>query len=211
MHRRGFTLIELLVVIAIIAILAAILFPVFAKAREKARQTACLSNMKQIATASMMYSQDYDETYTLTVIDYPGHYSAAYTFWQEMLQPYMKNWQMLVCPSRTRPLRTSRLTGELVPHVWGDAYSINQNFGYRRNPIGLATVQEPAQVIYATEATYATTRPYWWPRGSYLLRPVHNGGLNCAFADGHAKWLGESEAQKLEYWYFEGGTYDWGS
>ena len=209
--HKGFTLIELLVVIAIIAILAAILFPVFARAREKARQTACLSNMKQIALSALMYAQDYDEIYTLSAIDYPGHYSATMTFWQEMLQPYMKNWQMLLCPSEPRPTRASRLTGETLPHVWGNAYSINQNFGYRRDGITLATVQEPAQIIYATESSNYTTRPYWWPRGSYLLSLRHNGGLNAAFADGHAKWLGEQEAKKNEYWYFEGGTYPYGS
>ena len=91
-RRRGFTLIELLVVIAIIAILAAILFPVFARAREKARQTSCLSNMKQISLSVLMYAQDYDDIYAPTSLIYPGHYSATHTFWLELIQPYLANW-----------------------------------------------------------------------------------------------------------------------
>jgi prepilin-type N-terminal cleavage/methylation domain-containing protein/prepilin-type processing-associated H-X9-DG protein len=86
LKRRGFTLIELLVVIAIIAILAAILFPVFAQAREKARQTSCLSNLKQIGLASMMYRQDYDELFP------PGYYEKPQTQWFfTLVQPYMKD------------------------------------------------------------------------------------------------------------------------
>ena len=210
---RGFTLIELLVVIAIIAILAAILFPVFARAREKARQTSCLSNMKQIATASMMYAQDYDETYALTALDCRGHFSATYTMWQEMLQPYVKNWQILMCPSRKVAGFTSLLTGESIPNVISNAYAINQNFGYRSGPIAMANVEQPAQIIFATESSYYATRPFWWTYGTgyYLLAPAHNDGLNAAFVDGHAKWLGEQEAKKLEYWYFAGGTYAWGT
>jgi prepilin-type N-terminal cleavage/methylation domain-containing protein/prepilin-type processing-associated H-X9-DG protein len=91
--RRGFTLIELLVVIAIIAILAAILFPVFAQAREKARQTACLSNMRQMSNAVSMYVQDY-EGYPL--YSYP---SPSQERWHTLLQPYIKNSQLFVCPS----------------------------------------------------------------------------------------------------------------
>jgi len=97
--RKGFTLIELLVVIAIIAILAAILFPVFARAREKARQASCLSNTKQIGLGIAMYTSDYDERI-------PAIYNAMYNSWDnracgwyDVLQPYTKNEQMFICPS----------------------------------------------------------------------------------------------------------------
>src|SRR5687767_6858142 len=93
---RGFTLIELLVVIAIIAILAAILFPVFATAREKARQSQCLSNTKQIGTAITMYHQDYDELMPLFWNGEPG---AARRSWAGLSQPYVKNWGLYKCPN----------------------------------------------------------------------------------------------------------------
>jgi len=102
MRRRGFTLIELLVVIAIIAILAAILFPVFAKAREKARQTSCLSNVRQLATGVLSYCQDYDEVYP------PAGYNAQHVFpdggvdwvkWPFLTQPYIKSYALFLCPS----------------------------------------------------------------------------------------------------------------
>ena len=121
--NRGFTLIELLVVIAIIAILAAILFPVFAQAREKARQTSCLSNTKQCALAFLMYSQDYDELHAIgsaqgdnffwywnfnlaTPYDWrpdiaptDGRFTAAQVHWGNSTQPYTKNWGLFACPS----------------------------------------------------------------------------------------------------------------
>src|SRR6186713_437363 len=93
-NRTGFTLIELLVVIAIIAILAAILFPVFAQAREKARQASCVSNLKQITIGQLMYAQDYDETLvTSWARGFPGDFNF-------FVQPYMKSLQVLHCPSR---------------------------------------------------------------------------------------------------------------
>ncbi len=96
--RRGFTLIELLVVIAIIAILAAILFPVFAKAREKARQSACLSNVKQITLAMLMYAQDYDEIVPRCSQWVPGWPGYVYK-WPQLIYPYTSNVQIMSCPS----------------------------------------------------------------------------------------------------------------
>jgi prepilin-type N-terminal cleavage/methylation domain-containing protein/prepilin-type processing-associated H-X9-DG protein len=102
--RKGFTLIELLVVIAIIAILAAILFPVFARAREKARQTSCLSNMKQIGLGLMMYVQDYDEYMPGFKIHYIGGNSDTRgDGWYDSLEPYVNNEQIAICPSGRYP------------------------------------------------------------------------------------------------------------
>lgn len=98
--RKGFTLIELLVVIAIIAILAAILFPVFARAREKARQSACTSNLKQIGIAFLMYAQDYDEVFCDSVMgrNTPDH-PARTNCWNSLIMPYVKNQGVFKCPS----------------------------------------------------------------------------------------------------------------
>jgi len=99
MKRRGFTLIELLVVIAIIAILAAILFPVFAKARDAARRSTCLSNTKQIGTGILMYAQDYDERLVPPSV---GTCQAVDSFgWGDLIQPYVKNTGLLQCPSNS--------------------------------------------------------------------------------------------------------------
>ena len=106
MRNRGFTLIELLVVIAIIAILAAILFPVFARAREKARQTQCLNNVRQMTTGVAMYAQDFDETLPLVAISVPSYYmpsggrhTSGVMPWVIVLDPYIKNTQIFACPT----------------------------------------------------------------------------------------------------------------
>jgi len=100
--RAGFTLIELLVVIAIIAILAAILFPVFARARENARRASCQSNLKQLSLGMAQYTQDYDEL--LPAVIYTGTtgtFSSDYVTWGDMIQPYVKSLQIFTCPSTT--------------------------------------------------------------------------------------------------------------
>ncbi|MCW3099720.1 MAG: prepilin-type N-terminal cleavage/methylation domain [Chthonomonadaceae bacterium] len=129
--RKGFTLIELLVVIAIIAILAAILFPVFAQAREKARAISCVSNLKQMGLSWSMYTQDYDET----VIPYTigGGSTTAGFAWPYILQPYIKNYQVFKCPDST--------------YAIGYTYNANiaRSDGYNLSgPRSLAGIQLPA-------------------------------------------------------------------
>ncbi|MBC7328947.1 prepilin-type N-terminal cleavage/methylation domain-containing protein [bacterium] len=102
MKRKGFTLIELLVVIAIIAILAAILFPVFSRAREQARKAACLSNMKQVGMALMMYVQDWDETYPYLISCAAPEHVLPTSLPQGLLHPYVKNCGVWECPSGIR-------------------------------------------------------------------------------------------------------------
>ena len=118
-NRKGFTLIELLVVIAIIAILAAILFPVFARARENARRASCQSNLKQIGLGLLQYSQDYDETFCnawfgLQQGYQPSDPAAGKYKWMDAIQPYVKSAQLFVCPSASSGL-TGAATGKFVP------------------------------------------------------------------------------------------------
>jgi prepilin-type N-terminal cleavage/methylation domain-containing protein/prepilin-type processing-associated H-X9-DG protein len=204
LRRHAFTLIELLVVIAIIAILAAILFPIFAQAREKARAIACLSNVKQMATATMMYQQDYDEVLffrsssATQVMRTPLSNSSNAARWWNVLMPYIKNNQLFACPSDSLPT--------LSPDVNG-VDDIKRSYIANTAPEELsdAQVTDPVETIVVTEKLDyigpQTTTPNtssWIGafNGEMSLNAAingvatrHQGGTNCSFFDGHAKWM----------------------
>jgi prepilin-type N-terminal cleavage/methylation domain-containing protein/prepilin-type processing-associated H-X9-DG protein len=192
--RRGFTLIELLVVIAIIAILAAILFPVFARAREKARQTSCLSNMKQIALATDMYTVDYDECYPMSI--YLGGMQVI-TFYHAIM-PYMKNAQILQCPSEGERIRMAEIQALLPVPLAGGLTAVGYNGNYAvfedgpNNPLTGANdaVVNQTRLTYPAETIVMADGEI---EGAPVLFnspvvPAHNEGFNAAFADGHAKF-----------------------
>lgn len=150
MKRRGFTLIELLVVIAIIAILAAILFPVFAKAREKARQSSCLSNVKQLSLAVFQYMQDYDE---VLPVYWNIHNRPGPEYWYQMIGPYIKNDQIFVCPSRiSRPV--------------GYGWNIDQmGYGSSSGPgtaVAYGSIANPSETIWIAESHQSGIYPPRW-------------------------------------------------
>jgi prepilin-type N-terminal cleavage/methylation domain-containing protein/prepilin-type processing-associated H-X9-DG protein len=196
--RRGFTLIELLVVIAIIAILAAILFPVFARAREKARQASCSSNCKQMGLAMLMYAQDYDETFTrrshgtqdtpVVPGDDEFNYNARsgyqyfYRSWASNIYPYVKNTQIFRCPSTTY---------ECYGVAYGvPAYGFNSG-GYVtmfHNSIRQADVERPAEILMISEKGAGGGPQYILHRQYYACRADHNDGGNIVYFDGHVKW-----------------------
>jgi prepilin-type N-terminal cleavage/methylation domain-containing protein/prepilin-type processing-associated H-X9-DG protein len=203
---RAFTLIELLVVIAIIAILAAILFPVFAQARDKARSIACMSNMKQLGVAIQMYTQDYDEQIffrsTTNVDSTRTHMATSGNAlrWWNMISPYVKNNQIYRCPSDQPRLSVDSSGNLVVPRSYAASASAES--------LSLANVDKPVETIVITEAwsrdaTGAAINTEQWLeafdgdmapdplRPGSMLRYAnrHQGGMNCAFFDGHAKWL----------------------
>jgi len=199
--RKGFTLIELLVVIAIISILAAILFPVFARAREKARQSNCLSNIKQLDLAMLMYAQDYDELIPYDDLDYnqDGNENAGDGTWRGMLRPYCKNTQLYFCPSK-KMSGTSVFDGSWddfgmtagyamnVAH-WEDGPAAGHTAPYGK---ALGQVEDTAACIifFESDSSHSigpSTADLWVPSDDWAKR--HNDGANYAFVDGHAKWL----------------------
>jgi prepilin-type N-terminal cleavage/methylation domain-containing protein/prepilin-type processing-associated H-X9-DG protein len=198
--RRAFTLIELLVVIAIIAILAAILFPVFAQARDKARGISCVSNTRQIGIAYTMYATDYDGYLPLT-----GHSGAS---WVDQCQPYIKNRQIYRCPSDTSTNWTQPLSGQTK--VRQSSFYLNAFMAGSEAWGNTAAINAPSSVIYIAEsATNGTSDHFhaqcWDAPGdpayacssgwdAALREPTelavrrHTEGFNVGYVDGHAKW-----------------------
>jgi prepilin-type N-terminal cleavage/methylation domain-containing protein/prepilin-type processing-associated H-X9-DG protein len=189
---RGFTLIELLVVIAIIAILAAILFPVFAQAREKARSVSCLSNIRQLGTALHMYTQDFDETWPrmdgcsapapdplgsgATGCDGPYGQRLNHYKWPAWIIGYVKNVSIFLCPSRQRDPAAWTNDGEIFngyslnlsitgsTNTWGNP---NRNGAYRNSFTGgtLAGLSTPAETMLLMEHWFPGVWSYVTPRG----------------------------------------------
>jgi prepilin-type N-terminal cleavage/methylation domain-containing protein/prepilin-type processing-associated H-X9-DG protein len=185
MTRRGFTLIELLVVIAIIAILAAILFPVFARAREKARQASCQSNEKQMALAYLMYAQDYDEiTPQHRCNKWPENAGAASpgACYFQALEPYTKNTQIFRCPSQMNAQRTTCVT------FGPKDYGINLNIPGR--PLAKFARVSECIMIAETQCDIGYSQSALACSGSTpcdRFTVPHNEAGNIAFMDGHVK------------------------
>jgi len=213
--RKGFTLIELLVVIAIIAILAAILFPVFAKAREKARQSSCMSNVKQITLGLLQYTQDYDERV-------PMRYNESVTTirFPNLILPYIKNTQIFRCPSKSNsgtfaaPIGTIQNSyaspGGSPAHpaspcaVCGATCSRNHFIMNGWTCLPLASMDDPSNIICLHELGSPGAAHTDWDSGVHTRAEAysngdptycpHNGGANYGFMDGHVKWLSSTKA-----------------
>jgi prepilin-type N-terminal cleavage/methylation domain-containing protein/prepilin-type processing-associated H-X9-DG protein len=216
-RKPAFTLIELLVVIAIIAILAAILFPVFAQARDRARMSACLSNMRQIGTALMMYAQDWDETFPyLTFYSKTGNWGAkgdGTYIWKNAIRPYLKSLDVMVCPSNPygpgtpgmpnvalRPGGNAagweREPEQRMPISYSMSsctatwYTPDSAEGRRSPPLRQAQVVRPAETLFIVESTWGNSDMHaaWlWEACGGVF--AHSGGKvgNFIFYDGHVK------------------------
>jgi len=210
---KGFTLIELLVVIAIIAILAAILFPVFARARENARRASCMSNLKQIGLGMMMYSQDYDENLPPAYNYYNGVGNDPLVWWQDEIQPYVKSYQIVICPSDSDPQRIySHRTGVAslgYATEFHTSYQVNEaivhQFTSSHVLTPLASFIVPSTTIIAADAKGELYGAKWADDPSapgydtdptyHNLAKRHLDGANFVFADGHVKWLKQTHWQ----------------
>jgi len=223
--HRGFTLIELLVVIAIISILAAILFPVFSRARENARRTSCMSNLKQIGLGIMQYTQDYDERYPIQANSFNRNYSTPATpteanNWIRHIHPYVKSWQLFLCPSAKPATSSSPSTDYMVPSGTNNTNYQGNGVIFRTDGLSIAAIPNTAEIIVVQESdtamsvsqlrpnSYGSTAPYpfqyWnWSTNNYN----HFEGGNQAYADGHAKWRKQSSICSANYGLLRGSSH----
>jgi prepilin-type N-terminal cleavage/methylation domain-containing protein/prepilin-type processing-associated H-X9-DG protein len=198
-RRQAFTLIELLVVIAIIAILAAILFPAFARARENARKASCMSNMKQIGLGIVQYTQDYDEKMPVKGYGCTGGGRGQCTIWYDIVQPYVKSTQLFKCPSN--PVNYLGYGGSFPSNYGcnstaagnGDSDSdpaVGAFNGYNKDGFAIAGFNSTSQTIAAAEMTSVA----WGAEigNGPLNKGFFNGHMSMAnylFVDGHVKAL----------------------
>lgn len=208
MKKRGFTLIELMVVVAIIAILAAILFPVFNNARRKARATQCLSNINQLGKACLMYADDFDGR----LFDNPwsgptvGH---VQTYWALAVLPYVQNMDIFACPAWDYSIRPGSYVDAPFKVGYGLSDVIANGAPDRPSPIPLQVMRRPAETALIGDAAWLWgSGSYWEDRDSdgypeaywcqsainsaswWYGRPRHMDGINVFFCDGHAKFSG---------------------
>ena len=226
--KSAFTLIELLVVIAIIAILAAILFPVFARARENARRASCQSNLKQIGLGLLQYAQDYDEKLcnsrygSDTNSDNGDNYK-----WMDAIFPYVKSEQIFTCPSdidqtvggvvySTQYRRNTTLTAPSASYF--GSYSINEAYGNNNDPreggpaaanLSLASVDDPAGTVWLTDAaigqpgaTYGKYRINFWSYGTYT--PTSSGSTRRVHLSDYCAELSERHLDTLNSLFTDG-------
>lgn len=205
-RRNAFTLIELLVVIAIISVLAAILFPVFARARENARRASCMSNLKQIGLGIMQYTQDYDERYpTYRVPDASSNYAADPYGWVDSIQPYVKSYQLFQCPTEstspdpTKPLGdpSSRISDYAI-NIWITGRDIST--GNKVTGMSIAALERSSATALVIEyRTYGSASFFLEPgslpingrvviSASPRFENRHFNGVNFIYADGHVKF-----------------------
>jgi prepilin-type N-terminal cleavage/methylation domain-containing protein/prepilin-type processing-associated H-X9-DG protein len=197
---KGFTLIELLVVIAIIAILAAILFPVFARAREKARQTSCLSNIKELTLGCLMYAQDYDEALPPRYYRIDPAVPGGPNWCDHLVQPYINNAQIIRCPSTAEKsygysqdyLNFRKLSAIEQPVETVMMCDVKRSFNSSGGQSFDLSVRRPS--TFGDPPVKPDTDEDEWPiagDADYTprARGVHNSGCNVGWCDGHVKWL----------------------